>query len=133
MLKKILPLGLLILVIYPPFKSWFYSQKFKGFLEDMVRYHMDEIAISRAKFENSIRNELLEHISSYNVVMKNHSLSFYWADDTLVMNVDFTVPVNYWFYRLYPQYHHYLQVDLREIMKAKKIKEDIERRYRSLP
>lgn len=133
MLKKVLPVLVLILIVYPPFKSWFYSQKFKKLLEESVQNNLEELAVSTQKFESSVRSELLQHIPSYHVIMEEDSLTFYWAEDTLIVNVNYSIPVNYYLYRLYPQYNHHFQVDLREIIKAKRIKENIERRYRSLP
>mgnify|MGYP000361169866 CR=1 FL=1 len=127
--KKILIFVIAGFLIYPPLKSKLYSMRFNKQFEEKVFLSIEKLVDGTRAVEKTIEEWLLIEGSKYNVVTKESPLTFWWAEDTLTVMVKYTIPIDFYLYRFYPEYSHLYHVDFREIKKALEIKRKIENQH----
>lgn len=130
MVKKFLIVAIIGFLIYPPLKSKFFSMKFNKDFEEKVSLSIEKIVSGTSTVEKTIEEWLLIEGQKYNVVTKESPLTFWWAEDTLTVMVKYSIPIDFYIYRFYPEYSHSYYVEFREIKKALEIKRKIENRPR---
>lgn len=58
MLKKIIPVLIIMVLLYPPVKSIFFSTKFKKYFENVTHRSIERIEINREAVENFIKERI---------------------------------------------------------------------------
>lgn len=124
--KKVFVFAIIGFLLYPPLKSKFFSMKFNKDFEEKVSISIEKIVNGTSAVEKTVEEWLLIEGPKYNVVTKGSPLTFWWAEDTLTVMVKYSIPINFYIYKFYPEYTHSFYVDFREIKKALEIKKKIE-------
>jgi hypothetical protein len=124
--KKVFVFAIIGFLLYPPLKSKFFSMKFNKDFEEKVSISIEKIVNGTSAVEKTVEEWLLIEGPKYNVVTKGSPLTFWWAEDTLTVMVKYSIPINFYIYKFYPEYTHSFYVDFREIKKALEIKRKIE-------
>jgi len=124
--KKILIAAIIGFLIYPPLKSKIFSMKFNKDFEEKVSLSIEKIVNGTSAVERTVEEWLLIEGQKYNVLIKDSPLTFWWAEDTLTAMVKYSIPIDFYIYRFYPEYSHYCYVEFKEIKKALEIKRKIE-------
>jgi len=124
--KKVFVFAIIGFLLYPPLKSKFFSMKFNKDFEEKVSISIEKIVNGTSAVEKTVEEWLLIEAPKYNVVTKGSPLTFWWAEDTLTVMVKYSIPINFYIYKFYPEYTHSFYVDFREIKKALEIKRKIE-------
>ncbi len=131
MFKKVLIVAIVGFLIYPPLKSKFLSMKFKKDFEEKVSLSIEKVVEGHQVVEKTIEEWMAIESPKYHLLTKETPLTFWWAEDSLTVKVNYSIPIDFYIYRLYPEYSHSYYVEFKEIKKTLEIKRKIEKKYQT--